>query len=74
MFGTANANFSKGLCFGLIVAAAILFCGSTAEAAVATFTHTDDNPYSVRNGQSVGPYDTVNNGTVTMWYNQYNKY
>ena len=36
--------------------------------AVANFSNPDANPHSPRYGQSVGPYDAVNAGTVTLWY------
>ncbi len=69
-----NSNPARGFATSILVALGVMVFTSDAEAAVVAFTHTDDNPYSPRNTQSVGPYDTVNNGTVTMWYNQYNKY
>ena len=48
--------------------------GNILAAPVASFTHIDDNPYSPRSGQNVGPYDAPNTGHITMWYFQYNKY
>ncbi len=56
------------------VVALLFVCGSSVFAAVADFSHIDDNPYSSRVGQSLGPYDAANSGAVTMWYNQYNKW
>ena len=36
--------------------------------AVSNFTAKDVNSYSDRYNQQVGPYDSVNDGTVTLWY------
>jgi hypothetical protein len=69
-----NDNMRKDFITGIGVAVLLIACGSSAFAAVVDFSHIDDNPYSPRSGQSVGPYDGINGGTVTMWYHQYNEY
>jgi hypothetical protein len=64
----------KSLIVILSAAMVLLLRGSGVLAApVADFSHPDSNPYSPRQGANVGPYDAVNNGTITMWYHQYNK-
>jgi hypothetical protein len=36
----------------------------------APFLQADANPNSPRYGQQVGPYDSVNKGSVTLWMQQ----
>jgi hypothetical protein len=63
-------------CIAILVAVffvVIAFMPGTVAAAVAPFSYADINPYSLRNGQMVGPYDAVNSNTVTMWYHQHNR-
>jgi hypothetical protein len=70
----SDANLMKKLLLTVLLLSLMTWFGGGLLAAVATFTHIDDNPNSPRRTQSVGPYDGTNSGKVTMWYHQYNRY